>query len=457
MDNKLIFYNGPTSPFGRKVKIASLVQEINLEEKIINVYEADFLNKKNPLRKIPTLLVNNLAIVDSDNIWNMHRGNLHRTGYVNFTSGGGDMTVTVSNMADWNLLGLPMNVSNNSQMSVYPSSLEGTLFSFSDSYVQESDLTPGTGYWLRFDQSGETHITGPSVANLTISMQSDWNLISGISTAVQFTGIGDPDGIIIPGTLFGFGESYEQADALEPGKAYWLRTSGAGEIQLGSNRGAKVVPTLTGPQSASSITIKGLTLYFGQSIEEAERLSYGLPPKPPSPSADIRFSNDSRFCTSDECVIKITDTDRPLAIECDIQKGESWELVSGLENLDESILVSGQSQLTLVSNSEQYILRKSTPIDIPSEFSLYPAYPNPFNPVTTISYDIPNNSFVSLIIFDMVGKEIVQLINTNQEAGFKSVVWEGINKLGQSVGAGVYFYKIQVGEYYETNKIVYLK
>ena len=68
MNNKLILYNGPTSPFGRKVKIVSLVHEIDLEEKIINVYEADFLDKSNPLRKIPTLLINNLSIIDSDNI-----------------------------------------------------------------------------------------------------------------------------------------------------------------------------------------------------------------------------------------------------------------------------------------------------------------------------------------------------------------------------------------------------
>ena len=68
MTGKLVLYNGPTSPFGRKVKIASLVQEINLEEKMINVYEANFLDKNNPLRKIPTLLVNNLTIIDSDNI-----------------------------------------------------------------------------------------------------------------------------------------------------------------------------------------------------------------------------------------------------------------------------------------------------------------------------------------------------------------------------------------------------
>ena len=68
MQNQIILYNGPNSPFGRKTKITSLVQEITLEEKIIKVQEADFLDKYNPLRKIPTLLINGLTIIDSDNI-----------------------------------------------------------------------------------------------------------------------------------------------------------------------------------------------------------------------------------------------------------------------------------------------------------------------------------------------------------------------------------------------------
>ena len=68
MKEQIILYNGPNSPFGRKTKITSLVQEINLEEKIINIYEADFLDKHNPIRKIPTLVINGLAIMDSDNI-----------------------------------------------------------------------------------------------------------------------------------------------------------------------------------------------------------------------------------------------------------------------------------------------------------------------------------------------------------------------------------------------------
>ena len=66
---KLILYNGPNSPFGRKAKITGIFHKIQLEEKIIKVQESEFLDNFNPLRKIPTLIINNnQTIIDSDNI-----------------------------------------------------------------------------------------------------------------------------------------------------------------------------------------------------------------------------------------------------------------------------------------------------------------------------------------------------------------------------------------------------
>ena len=66
---KLTLYNGPNSPFGRKAKITSIFHKIQLEEKIIKVQESKFLDNFNPLRKIPTLIINNnQTIIDSDNI-----------------------------------------------------------------------------------------------------------------------------------------------------------------------------------------------------------------------------------------------------------------------------------------------------------------------------------------------------------------------------------------------------
>ena len=66
---KLTLYNGPNSPFGRKAKITAIFHKIKLEEKIIKVQESEFLDNFNPLRKIPTLVINNnQTIIDSDNI-----------------------------------------------------------------------------------------------------------------------------------------------------------------------------------------------------------------------------------------------------------------------------------------------------------------------------------------------------------------------------------------------------
>ena len=66
---KLILYNGPNSPFGRKTKITAIILEIPIEEKIIKIQESEFIDNLNPLRKIPTLVIDdNQTIIDSDNI-----------------------------------------------------------------------------------------------------------------------------------------------------------------------------------------------------------------------------------------------------------------------------------------------------------------------------------------------------------------------------------------------------
>ena len=68
MSNIPLLYNGPTSPFGRKCKVAALVLEIEHEEEKINIYKSRFLDEFNPLRQVPTLIVGNMTITDSDNI-----------------------------------------------------------------------------------------------------------------------------------------------------------------------------------------------------------------------------------------------------------------------------------------------------------------------------------------------------------------------------------------------------
>ena len=84
-------------------------------------------------------------------------------------------------------------------------------------------------------------------------------------------------------------------------------------------------------------------------------------------------------------------------------------------------------------------------------------YPNPFNPVTKLRYIIPKNSLVSIIIYDMLGRQVKTLVNETKNAGYGSVIWDATNDYGKPVSAGIYLYQIQTGEYIQTKKMVLLK
>ena len=141
--------------------------------------------------------------------------------------------ITVDYQSDWNLVGLPLEVEDASYNLIFPESIEGTLYSFDDGYILETSLTQGEGYWLRFESAGSTTITGTPVTELTISLNEGWNLISGITNAFHSSHIHDPDGLIIPGTIYGFTPNgYSEAEILYPGKGYWIRANDSGDIIL---------------------------------------------------------------------------------------------------------------------------------------------------------------------------------------------------------------------------------
>jgi hypothetical protein len=94
---------------------------------------------------------------------------------------------------------------------------------------------------------------------------------------------------------------------------------------------------------------------------------------------------------------------------------------------------------------------------IPSQYTLHQNYPNPFNPITTLRYDLPEDAVVNITIYDIMGREIRTLVNSAQDAGFKSIIWNATNDYGKPVSAGVYLYKIQAGEFVQTKKMVLLK
>ena len=93
----------------------------------------------------------------------------------------------------------------------------------------------------------------------------------------------------------------------------------------------------------------------------------------------------------------------------------------------------------------------------PNQFKVFNAYPNPFNPVTTLRYQLPEANMVTVTIYDMAGKEVKTLIHQQQTAGLHGIQWNGTNNLGNMVSAGIYLYQVQSGVYNQTNKMILLK
>jgi len=96
-------------------------------------------------------------------------------------------------------------------------------------------------------------------------------------------------------------------------------------------------------------------------------------------------------------------------------------------------------------------------IIVPGETNLHQNYPNPFNPTTQIKYDLPEDAMVSITIYDIMGRSIRSLVNSQQTAGYRSIQWNATNNAGQPVSAGLYLYSIEAGQFRQTKKMVLLK
>ncbi|MCH7516212.1 MAG: T9SS type A sorting domain-containing protein, partial [Bacteroidetes bacterium] len=106
-----------------------------------------------------------------------------------------------------------------------------------------------------------------------------------------------------------------------------------------------------------------------------------------------------------------------------------------------------------VSDSVGVVVSADIEVEIiPTEFALYQNYPNPFNPSTKIRYQLPQESKVIIKLYDILGAEVITLLNEKKEAG----VYE-VNFDGGGLTSGIYFYRFQAGNFVETKMMILLK
>ncbi|MFQ6617855.1 MAG: T9SS type A sorting domain-containing protein, partial [Fidelibacterota bacterium] len=95
--------------------------------------------------------------------------------------------------------------------------------------------------------------------------------------------------------------------------------------------------------------------------------------------------------------------------------------------------------------------------NLPGKFSLSQNYPNPFNPETRIRYTLPKETAVEIKVYNILGQHVITLVDGVQEAGSYSIIWDGVNKYGNEIASGIYFYKMETPEFKSIKKMVIIK
>ncbi len=134
---------------------------------------------------------------------------------------------------------------------------------------------------------------------------------------------------------------------------------------------------------------------------------------------------------------------------CDVNNDGKMEITFGA-------IVDGTTHVYVVGlQGTSNIIGNNNPI--PNEISITQNYPNPFNPTTTIEYQIQKDDFVTIKIFDSIGRLVKYLVNEEKQSGEYSVIFDGKNDAGQKISSGVYFYQLQVGDFISNKKMILLK
>jgi hypothetical protein len=175
-----------------------------------------------------------------------------------------------------------------------------------------------------------------------------------------------------------------------------------------------------------------------------------------------REGPDSTFSAGDELI--------PIINRADRRYNPTWKITFDKPRFEELILPdSGDVAFIAIAKpfSEKDVFRfktlKDYIVSIPPAnnmdrtFSLTQNYPNPFNTNTIIEYTIPKTCYITLKIYDILGREVITLLKQRQEEGIHRIKWNGCDQTGHILPSGVYFYRINAGEYVEVRKAILLR
>lgn len=357
----------------------------------------------------------------------------------------------------WNMLSLPLTVTDLRAAIVYPSAIS-PAFVYENGYRSPEILPYGLGYWLKFPSNATLSITGEKRLSDTVRLVEGWNMIGSISASVLATNMETRPPGLLASSFFAYEEGYTVADTVKSGQGYWIKSNGTGDLIFSASPGNQlrsvgdeiedgfmnsVVLRLS---TADGKTAQLKILLDKGSHQRGRAVGYELPPAPPGGMFDVRFSSGQWVeAYSNENVnpstfqIDLMGTESPITLTAETQGSVAdIRLSASTDNTDWRPLVLG-TPLTFSGELTGHVFVRAEPLTgKPETFSLSQNFPNPFNPSTSIMLSLLTEARIELAIFNTLGMEVIRLADNE----FFPSGTHMLKLSGSDLPSGVYYYRI---------------
>jgi hypothetical protein len=382
------------------------------------------------------------------------------------------VTVSVNTFSGWNMVSCPVVVINDSVRALFQNAAFPYAYSFGGSYAQSYRLEKGKGYWEKFPVTGVQMLSGLPRNADTIHVVAGWNMIGSISSAIDTAAIVSLPPGLRSSTWYGYYGAYQPVTQILPGSAYWVKSAGSGAFVLSpvsATSHAKSISESASDQRYNVLSIednkgRSQTLYFGP-VDDTDEQSTGfeMPPLPPEGAFDARFDSPGggtmfgshRRDQEEVLGLSVQSDAYPLIVRWRISTNDAeYQLTDGgIGHAFPPVAMKSAGEMKLTNAGIRKLsLRVAGRRETPVAFALYRNYPNPFNPATTIAFDVPRDGYVRLRVIDILGRAVATLVDEHVTAGRHSIEWKR-----SDAASGVYFYRMESGDFTAVMKMVLLK
>ena len=368
--------------------------------------------------------------------------------------------------ADWTMISLPVGRGGRTD-SIF-NGIPVAAWGFDVSYRKADTLVPGQGYWARFGAGAAPFVSGALIPAETLSLKAKWNLVGAVGYPLDTSAVRtQPPGLIqLPFYRYDPDSGYVPTRNLLPGAAYWVRASAAGKMILSyfapsapALRSARADEEPVGEILLTDDLGRSSTLRWAS--HDASATPEELPPPPPAGIFDARFEGGLALERADvagsrTARIRIEGARYPVRVRWNIfPRPNAAGVAAALELNGAVVPIDAPGEAVIASPGGTIALRLSPagPAGAaPARFALEGNYPNPFNPETKITFSIPEALFVSLRVYDLLGRFVAELAGEVLEPGRHEIAWDAAG-----AAAGVYAYRLVAGSHAATGRMLLVR